>query len=165
VRFSWWRARNYDYLRIYVPKGAQFISARGGDVEPKLKAINYNAFPYEVDSDIGALVADQFFRLTPSAPVEVFEEGGKNVFATWMIVDAGAEEKFTLTYRLPFETGFSSPSYTLWVEKQSGIDSEFLHSITLPKGAKLKKGKVETKQMLEKSFREAIAFQFPPPGE
>jgi|GEM_PF-5243054 len=163
AKYSWWRAKNYDYLRVYTPLGAELVSAKGGDVEPTFKQMNYERAAYLIDQDIGVLNGYEPLLVGKSRTIEVYEELEHTVFATWLLTDAGKESVFEITYRLPFKTGYASPAYRILIEKQSGLHSTFRHAIEFFEGALNVKGDPTASGVLEKNIRRSISFTFPRP--
>lgn len=156
--YRWWRARNYDYIRIYVPKGSEFLSGSGGDKEPLFKNTKYDG-SWRLDEDIGLLSGSRPIFLDSRKTIEIFEESGKTVFGTWLITDPGETRAVTLVWRLPFRTGFSQPTYRLVLEKQSGTASSFSHAVKLPEGAKVLSGELTLEGLLEKTLTRLISFK------
>lgn len=161
--YSFFRARNYDYIRVFVPKGAELLGIHGGNAEPKFSQIDYESAGYAIDNDLGLLNGVKPVLVAQGKSVEAYEESGKTVFATWLITDPGKKNEIEITYRLPFATGFASPSYQIEIEKQSGIRPTFSHTIVIPEGATLIRGELETNGTFARSLTRGISFQFPSP--
>ncbi|MBI1975161.1 MAG: DUF4012 domain-containing protein [Parcubacteria group bacterium] len=137
AKYWWWRARNYDYVRLYVPRGAELLESRGAMSEPTLLSVDRER--YQIDPDLGLLANVRPVLVEPGKHVEVFEEGDKTVFAGWMITEPGESSSFTISYRLPFSVGYASPGYGALVQKQSGVESGFRHTLVLPEGTEILK--------------------------
>ncbi len=90
--------RNVSYLRAYVPKGAELLSASGFD-SPASSLFKQPDDDYAPDPDVAAIEAT-----THDAPgsVAVGEEGSRTVLGGWMQLDPGETQTLTLTYKLPF---------------------------------------------------------------
>jgi len=104
--------RNFDWLRIYVPRGSKLLSAEG------FKAPNLASFKAvdpawqedpALDNERAALVSD------PSG-TKIYEEQGKTVFANWSIIDPGQATVIKLTYSLPFKLSVKLPPDG-WLDK------------------------------------------------
>lgn len=126
--------RNVDWLRVYVPRGSELLTADG--FRRPDEAYFEKADPaWESDPDLAAEAAAA--TAAPSG-TKVYEENGKTVFANWSMIDPGQTALIHLTYRLPFsvrtipqDRGWlaglwrfvrpdPSPAYTLLVQKQPG---------------------------------------------
>lgn len=90
--------RNVEYFRFYVPRGSTLVSAEGFDVIPKslFKTLRDDV---QVDPDLAATenTADQ----TPFN-VSVWDESDRTVIGGWAMLDPGATETISISYRLPF---------------------------------------------------------------
>lgn len=107
--------RNVDYLRVYVPEEATFISAEGFDQPP--------AFLFKNPSkDLGqgknVVAEENAFAVDLKSQTLIYNQFGKTVFANWLQVDPGHTVTATLVYKLPFKV---TDQYQLFVEKQSGV--------------------------------------------
>ncbi len=128
---------NVDYLRLYVPKGSELLSASGFSI-PDRRLFDDPGENWEVDEDL--LYAEGTQRVHPESRTDVYEEQGKTVFGNWVQTKPGTTSKATFTYRLPWKlaTAPSAPAsfldrvkrlaglptterYTLTVQKQSGV--------------------------------------------
>jgi hypothetical protein len=90
--------RNVDYVRFYVPLGAELVEARGFDApDPKLFKIPEDGFVAE--DGVAAEERDATYDRTTSTRVSV--EDGKTVFGNWLQTDPGESTAATLIYRLP----------------------------------------------------------------
>lgn len=147
------RARNVNWMRIYVPEGSELISAKG------FKRLEGKYFTepigeLEVDGDIARL--DGGFELHSESGTRIYNQFNKTVFANWSMVDLGETAEIELEYRLPFKLSKKSSgtdsligklvsalsgetennrdlrSHTILVQKQAGIDSNFSYDLTAP---------------------------------
>lgn len=126
---------NVDYLRLYVPKGSQLLTASGFDA-PDQALFESPENGWKLDDDV---IYDQetYTRDTVSG-TDVYQEGGKTVFGNWMQVKPGAQATATFSYRLPFKVSVppqggvwhnlklaagmpDTTRYTFTLQKQSGI--------------------------------------------
>ncbi len=133
--------RNVNWMRIYVPKDSQLISASGfKSLDPTLFE---KADPKsEKDPDLYAENNAETDFLTNT---KIYTENDKTVFANWSMVDPGETAVITVQYKLPFkiskqeQTGWrniikhfiqTEPSlqHTLLVQKQPGSVSTVLRS-------------------------------------
>ncbi len=125
--------KNIDYVRLYVPDGATFISA-GGWSEIDEKLFRGPAAGYQPDADLAAIEG----RPTIDEPsgTRITREFGKTVFGNWLSVEAGTSATASVTYRLPFllePTADRPASYSLFVQKQAGTDGHHFDSqVSLP---------------------------------
>ena len=111
----------YDYLRVYVPRGAQLREA-GRQSIPASFFLSRLA----VDSQVQVLEPDEL---------------GKSVFASFFVVEPGKNWQTFFDYGLP--TGVVQRiggdwQYSLWLQKQSGKPAiPTVVTINLPAGAKV----------------------------
>ncbi len=121
--------RNIDYMRVYVPKGSELISAE--NFEP----LDENYFFEPV---AGGLEDEMLSKIEKAESIDaksqtrIGEEFGKTVFANWMQLDPGEKETIRLTYKLPFriyrQTVFddsdmiSQVKSWLWAEDQAPVN-------------------------------------------
>lgn len=167
--YPWWRAKNYDYVRVYVPRGAQLISASGAQPEPKLLTPDREI--YRIDPDLGLLANPKRPEVKPSSNLDIFEESGKTVFAGWLTVNPGGIAALEIKYRLPISAGYASPGYALMFQPQSGIGQQLKHLIELPEGAEItaqsggfdgSKSRWLT-ESVQANLIQSLQFKFPPP--
>ncbi|MEI7452096.1 MAG: DUF4012 domain-containing protein [Candidatus Falkowbacteria bacterium] len=93
--------RNVDWMRVYVPRGSELISADGFS-QPDAKYFNKPVDPSWEKNDLvekteGQAVIDQ------ASGVSIYMESGKTVFANWVMTDPGQSSIITFKYRLPFK--------------------------------------------------------------
>lgn len=143
---------NIVYVRVYVPLGAELISANGFRYPPE-SAFKVPESWYQNDATVEENEATQHFDARSGTSIG--EESGRTVFGNWMIVSPGDTTEASITYRLPrplpvkselvphnrFEAMTNelfgkNPSlrvtYMLSVEKQSGVRSFFESHIVYP---------------------------------
>jgi hypothetical protein len=110
----------YDYLRVYVPSGAELLQATPHAV-PGSILLSGEQQPAEVDVSRG--------------------EEGKTVFATFLVLRPGESLETSFSYTLPraiAEGGEGPWRYSLIVQKQPGTDARPLElAIDLPADAKI----------------------------
>lgn len=128
-------ANNVDYLRLYVPKGSQLLSASGFTPPPK-ELFEEPEEGWKIDDEL--IYAAQTEAQHRESGTAIHEEQGKTVFGNWVQTRPGATSTVTFTYRLPFKVAVPTVSkttaflndlldrpdiarYTLLVQKQSGV--------------------------------------------
>lgn len=128
-------ANNVNYVRLYVPKGAELLSA-SGFTPPDDALFEIPPEDWKIDDDL--LYPMDTLSVHDASATAVYDEGGKTVFGNWVQTKPGAASTFTFTYRLPFTleaeetdafTAFAkktlgmptTESYSLTVQKQSGV--------------------------------------------
>ncbi len=141
---------NISYLRVYVPEGAELVDAGG------FSTISDTSFrpPQEWTSDDVDLTQKEIGRKFDSkTATEIYSSFGKTVFANWVVTNPGESSEVFFTYRIPkllnmsedpkvtphkWETAFfgaksaEASRYSLIVQKQSGIESNFTSTVIYP---------------------------------
>lgn len=139
---------NVDYIRLYVPRGSELISASGFEI-PDDDLFELSDLPLNYDEDLALLMSD--IRKDPETKTDIWVESGKTVFGNWMQTKPGELETVTFSYRLPFSLeqkdtratlfemakerlGFKDlESYSLFVQKQPGVITRETHvTLSLP---------------------------------
>lgn len=143
---------NLSYLRIYVPAGAELIEA-GGFTFPPESVFKVPEDWYEDDKDLARI--EQAENIHIKSGTRITNEFGKTAFANWVMVPPGGEKEAYFTYKLPFNVFDVKPDlqvasnfnkwkeifrpgqrqasrYSLAVQKQSGINSEFVSTVIYP---------------------------------
>jgi hypothetical protein len=110
-------SRYRDYVRVYVPEGATFISADGAMADDPSKT--------------GGVIQP--------GRVDVTKELGKTAFGAFWSIDVGETREMTFRYTLPSTVGdqIAAGKYQLDWQKQSGNDSAAL-ALDVALGKKLK---------------------------
>lgn len=118
--------KNIDHVRIYVPQGAELLSAAGFTPPPRTEFENPPASAMR-DSDLEGNEIQ--VRVDDQSGTVIYDSFGKTVFSNWMQTPVGETTRATITYRLPlrlpeFKRGERIP-YNLFADRQSGssIDS------------------------------------------
>lgn len=124
--YKWYNKPNHGYLRIYVPKGSELVSAEGFSSAPPYINTDYEAEGYLEDELVTAINSTAW---KAENGTDVFEESGKTVFGNWMWIPAGERVLATLTYKLPHTIEKETGSYGLVIQKQSGIDIKYSGSV------------------------------------
>lgn len=127
---------NVDYLRVYVPKGSELLSAEGFSV-PDRSLFDEPLEDWILDDDLTYAVLTQ--SVDPMNGTTITEEHGKTVFGNWVQTKPGSTSTVSFSYKLPFtierlaqdQTLYASfksfvglpetQEYTLTIQKQSGV--------------------------------------------
>ncbi len=134
---EYYRARNVNWLRVYVPKGSELLRAEGFD-QPEER------FFKEPETELRKheLVAAKEESLNYHQPSEtrVYQEFDKTVFANWSMLDPGEVEVIELSYKLPFKLKEEEEGpKSLWerVKKRFGPEKEnyLTHSLLVQRQA------------------------------
>ena len=133
--FEWWNKVNADYMRVYVPKGSQLISASGQTREFDSPPLDYKALGFKTDPQVA--IEESQTQVDEQSGTRIYEDSGKTVFANWAYVSPQETVEIKYAYRLPFkiETSQTKPAdtYSLLAQKQSGsIGSKFDSDIIYP---------------------------------
>lgn len=140
--------RNVNYLRLYVPQGAELMAAEGFAAPPGelFKKVGEG---YAPDKDLARVEGTVY--VDPKTGTRVNNEFGRTVFGNWIMVDPGREVAVLFKYKLPKRTvknnneGFFSKylglegnfsTYTMLVEKQPGAQNTLFKSYVKLNGAK-----------------------------
>ncbi len=142
---------NVDYIRLYVPKGANLIEANGFEI-PNDSLFDEYEFNLKQDIDLAMLTRDK--SKDPVSKTDIWEENGKTVFGNWIQTAPGETQVIQFTYELPFEfkiqtnesnllkklkssLGFKNlEDYTIYIQKQSGADTRLTNiNISWPNGS------------------------------
>lgn len=141
-------ANNVDYLRLYVPRGSELITASGFEIPPDDLFDTYDG-QLDYDEDLAILMSD--IRKDPETHTDIWVEQGKTVFGNWMQTAPGETEIVRFTYKLPWEFEFSTSqsslldaakarlglkeleTHTLFIQKQPGVTTrETIVTLSLP---------------------------------
>ncbi|MFH1314802.1 MAG: hypothetical protein ABIH67_00215, partial [Candidatus Uhrbacteria bacterium] len=144
---------NVDYIRLYVPRGSQLISAQGFEIPPAELFERPQTY-YQEDKDLAFASASSY--TDPASGTVVTEEFGKTSFGNWIQTKPGETEVAVFTYRLPWKLeAFSNEydlldqiknrfgfhpigEYSLNLQKQSGVtDRQIQVTINLPDNIEL----------------------------
>ncbi|MBU1126626.1 DUF4012 domain-containing protein [Patescibacteria group bacterium] len=139
---------NVDYIRLYVPRGSELLSARGFEI-PANDLFETSDLVLDYDEDLALLMTD--IRKDPESKTDIWVENGKTVFGNWMQTAPAEIETVTFSYRLPFKLsekkaeqtlfevakerlGFKDiESHSLLIQKQPGVNTRETHiTLTLP---------------------------------
>lgn len=127
---------NVDYIRLYVPKGSELISADGFEIPPA-ELFDTSDIPLSKDEDLMLIESNR--SVHEQSRTDVWDENGKTVFGNWIQTKPGEVETATFTYRLPItlassvqehsfldiaksRLGFKDlETHTLLIQKQPGV--------------------------------------------
>lgn len=128
-KYWWYNKRNVDYVKIYVPTGAEIISSSGG-LRREPDAPDYKILGFVEDSDV-ALYEE---NMRAFGPIDIFEESGKTVFGTWLATAAGSQSELVIAYKLPLPIEFHEGvgKYNLDLTKQPGTKINANVSVSYP---------------------------------
>lgn len=140
---------NVDYVRVYVPAGAELLEAGGFNYPPE-EVFNVPEEWYKTDADL--LKNEKEVAIHAQTGTRITNEFGKTVFGNWCITAPGEMSVIYFTYRLPFKiiqedlsvvnksfwtAGINqrqASRYSLFWQKQSGTDSEVSSRVIYPTG-------------------------------
>ncbi|MFA6547834.1 MAG: DUF4012 domain-containing protein [Candidatus Magasanikbacteria bacterium] len=138
-------AANIDYIRLYVPKNSELISA-SGFTWPEENSFKVPDKTYKIDEFLKQ--TEKEIKIDERTGTRITEEFDKTAFGNWVITEPGQTSQIEFTYKLPFtltdisQTNNSSwqkiidskqaQRYQLVVQKQSGINSSFESQIIFP---------------------------------
>lgn len=134
--FEWWNKVNSDYMRVYVPRGSQLISAEGQTREFNSPPLDYSALGFKRDALVQ--MEEDSIKIDEASGTRVYENADKTVFANWVYVSPQETVTVKYKYLLPFKIeidGKTKPAdtYSLLAQKQSGsIGSEFSFNLIYP---------------------------------
>ncbi len=131
--------RNVNYLRLYVPQGAEFLEATGFTAPPGglFKPVREG---YSKDLDLKRVEGTAY--VDPKSGTRVNNEFGRTVFGNWIMVDPGQEVVVIFKYKLlnrmviARDGGYKESlgltnnfsTYTMLIEKQPGAKNTFFKS-------------------------------------
>lgn len=144
--------QNVDYIRFYVPKGSQLLTAKGFSW-PEEKHFRVPEKWYKIDEDLSQTEKNK--SIDSRNGTIITEEFGKTVFGNWVLTKPGQETNISISYRLPYKLTSNNPSklqgwlkkifqdkqnfisYSLLAQKQAGtLADQFYHTITWPENWK-----------------------------
>lgn len=172
-QYQWWNKVNSNYMRVYVPKGSQLISAKGHTREVIEPPIDYEKLHFQVHSDV--LEQEKSMKVDQETGTTIYEEDGKTVFANWVYVSPRETVVLEYRYLLPLKIDLGKNSehvdtYSLLAQKQSGslgstfassvsFDKRFLPVWTHPEGNNFSDGRLKIEKVLAKDVFVGIVFQ------
>lgn len=140
-QFDWWNKVNADYMRVYVPKGSQLISAKGQTREFNQPPIDYDQLGFRRDAQVQK--EELSMEVDEETGTRIYEEENKTVFANWAYVSPRETVELEYQYLLPFKLdpgkdSNNSDGYSLLVQKQSGSQgSDFSSEVIFPENLEI----------------------------
>ena len=99
-KYEWYNKVNADYLRVYLPKGSQILSASGNTPENNfVPPLDYDKAGFTPDPLVQKI--NQTLTHNPKTNLDIFQESGKTVVGAWLYTSPGEETVFQLTYQVP----------------------------------------------------------------
>jgi len=138
--YDWWNKVNGDWMRVYVPDGAKFLSVDGQTREFVPPALDYQSLGFKKDPQLQS--EEDSTRVDEGSGTRIYKENNKTVFANWVYVSPGEETTITYKYALPFKLSFDSlqhpaDSFSILFQKQSGsVGSKLICEVSLPDNLK-----------------------------
>ena len=145
---------NSSYVRLYVPEGSELLDA-GGFVYPDEASFRVPPRWYEDDQDLLEIEKERSVHVDTGT--RVTDEFGKTAFANWIVTKPNSETQIYFTYKLPFNVfeddnvqithtdgldvarlieNFKGQEllsrYSMFMQKQSGSQSNFSHATIYP---------------------------------
>ncbi|MFA6424205.1 MAG: DUF4012 domain-containing protein [Candidatus Magasanikbacteria bacterium] len=136
---------NIDYIRLYVPKNSELVSA-SGFIWPEESNFKVPEKTYKADEFLKQI--EKEIKIDERTGTRITEEFGKTAFGNWVITEPGQTTEIEFTYKLPFKladinqtaniswqkivNSKQAQRYQLIIQKQSGIESLFESQIILP---------------------------------
>lgn len=136
---------NIDYIRLYVPKNSELISANGF-TWPDENSFKVPDKTYKTDEFLSQV--EKEIKIDERTGTRITEEFDKTAFGNWIITEPGQTSQIEFTYKLPFKlTDINQTSNNSWqkmvdskrarlyqliAQRQSGIDSLFESQIIFP---------------------------------
>lgn len=142
---------NISYLRLYVPKGAILVQA-GGFTPIAEKLFRVPEEYAKPDTDLLKYETEHVFE--EKTGTEMYSSFKKTVFGNWVVTNPGETSEVFFTYKLPFKIDMKgtpeiapekwqsvffskdqkdTSRYSLVVQKQSGIESDFSSTVIYDK--------------------------------
>jgi len=109
---------NLDYMRIYAPKGSEFLSAEGFEAMPTEFFLD-DTNNYVKDPDVSLIEMTK--TIDPLSNTEILNEESKTVFANWFKVEPGGTKTATISYKLPFKLNLNAPKSNVWLTLKKDI--------------------------------------------
>ncbi|MEI9966820.1 MAG: DUF4012 domain-containing protein, partial [Candidatus Moraniibacteriota bacterium] len=132
--YEWWNKVNTDYMRVYVPEGAELLSASGMTWEFPKAPLDYDALGFRRDQEVEAIEGSE--RIDEATGTRIGTESGKTVFGNWVYVSPGESVTVEYRYRLPLTVRAGAEhqaSFSVFYQKQPGTPgSELVSTIRYP---------------------------------
>lgn len=121
--YSWYRASNQDYIKVYTLLGAKLVSLMGETEKTVYPRINYKHAGYATDTDV---VAEE----SSESPSKAFFDG-------WLTTLAGTEKKIVFSYDNSEKVSLrDGATYTFIFDRQSGVRGGVNFNFEAPAGFK-----------------------------
>lgn len=139
---KWLNKVNANYMRVYVPKGSQLLSAEGQTREFNSPPLDYKALGFKNDPQVK--MEEEAMKIDEDSGTRVYEDAGKTVFANWVYVSPQETVQIKYKYLLPFKIDLNEKdkiinTYSLLAQKQSGsVGSQFVSNISFPDNYEIK---------------------------
>lgn len=132
--YWWYKTQNQVYLQIFVPPDSLLTNESGGLQKTIYPKVNYAASGYSTDPLV-ASIESSTQPLFGYPAVTVHEEDGKEVFATWSQVAAGASTQLSFDYtHHAFVPPTPGINYQFVFEKQAGTNRDYSFEVDAPLG-------------------------------
>lgn len=119
---------NVDYMRVYVPKGAELLNAEGFSI-PDQSLFDQPMEDWILDDDLTFSVLTQ--QIDPLSGTTITEEHGKTVFGNWVQTKPGSTSTVSFSYKLPFTIESLAQDQTLYASLKSFVGLPKTHEYTL----------------------------------
>lgn len=135
--YEWWNKVNADYLRVYVPKGSQLLSAKGTTWEFPEAPLDYARLGFKQDETVTKEEKDMIIDQKTGTRISM--DAGKTVFGAWVYVSPQESVTVEYQYRLPFRVTLDKKKentgrYSILFQKQAGSNGSKLDfSLLYPK--------------------------------
>ncbi len=138
-QYDWYNKVNADYMRVYVPKGSQLISAEGQTREFDSPPLDYDALGFKRDPQVQS--EEDSTHVDEESGTRIYDDANKTVFANWAYVSPQETVVVKYKYLLPFKIFSDSKiadTYSLVAQKQSGsIGSKLETEVDYPANCKV----------------------------
>ncbi|MBD3244440.1 MAG: DUF4012 domain-containing protein [Candidatus Moranbacteria bacterium] len=120
---EWFNKENYNWQRVYVPKGSKLISATGFTRDFFKSPLDYDKLGFKTDYQVKEM--EDSYQIDQDSATRIYDEFDKTVFANWVYLEPGQTSTVTYKYLLPFTINieeFKNPAeaYSLLIQKQAG---------------------------------------------
>lgn len=134
LKYDYYNKVNADYLRVYVPRGAMLIDAKGGTVENNKPPVDYKKLEFKEDEDVAKM--ESSLIIDEKTKTQIYQESGKTVFANWVFVSPKEDVEIIYKYKLPQKVYFKE-GYQMVFQKQSGSNMKLNWRVDFPDDYKI----------------------------
>jgi hypothetical protein len=145
---------NIDYLRFYVPDGAELLYATGFSEIPET-AFEKSDVPLEDDRLLTAIQGE--VTLDPVTKMTINNEFHKTVFGAWIQIDAGESKTAVIKYKLPFKLDFNKIEDGGWFSEPK--TASVYHSLLLQKQSGAQN--IDYHIKIQTPFGKNVSWQYP----